>query len=224
MEIPMTKSTAVLAAGLAALACAASLQAHHSGYMYETTPLWIKGAVVGFEHVNPHTVITLEDRSEGGQVRRWAVEGPGQSQLDRMGIRTDILKVGDVVQFCAFPYKSVAELSRMWPGVDFAARRTLQRADGLSPQFVAGHVMVMPNGEKRLWEPHGLISECIRSSDDQRQSWLDFLNANASVREAWCEQRGYSQVQSTASLREFVEEVDGSIDTPCVTRSAPPER
>jgi hypothetical protein len=50
------------------------------------TAVWIQGTVVRFEHKNPHTIITLEDRSEDGQVREWSVEGPGQSRLDRFGI------------------------------------------------------------------------------------------------------------------------------------------
>jgi Family of unknown function (DUF6152) len=205
----------VAIAALAALTWAGSPQAHHSGSMYETTPIWVKGRVVRFEGANPHTITTLEERSEDGQVRRWAVEGPGQSQLDRVGIGMDVPTIGDIIDFCAFAYKPAAELSRMFPGVDFSVRRWSAATDGSSPQFVAGHVMVMPDGQKRLWEPHGLISECIRSSDDQRQSWLDFLNSNPSVRQAWCEQRGYTHIQSTASLREFVEEVNRLIDNPC---------
>jgi hypothetical protein len=215
MEISMKKAMAISASALAALACAGSLQAHHSGYMYETTSVWVKGTVVRFEHVNPHTIITLEDRTEDGQVRRWAVEGPGRSQVDRIGIGMDLPKVGDVIEFCAFAYKPAAELSRMFPGVDFSVQRSSPATDGSSPQFVAGHVLVMPDGEKRLWEPHGVISECIRSSDNQRQSWLDFLNSDPRVRRAWCEQRVYEDIQSTASLRELVEEINSSIDNPC---------
>jgi hypothetical protein len=211
----MKKTMAISAAALVALACAGSLRAHHSGFMYETTPIWVEGTVVRFEPVNPHTITTLEERTEDGQVSRWAVEGPGQSQLARMGIGMDVPKVGDIIKFCAFAYKPAAELSRMFPGVDFSVRRSSPATDGPSPQFVAGHVMVTPDGEKRLWEPHGVISECIRSSDDQRQSWLDVLNSNPRARQAWCEQRRYAYIQSTASLREFVEEINSSIDNPC---------
>jgi hypothetical protein len=182
--------------------------------MYEKTPVWVKGRVVRFDHVNPHTLIMLEGSSQDGQVRRWAVEGPGQSQLDRMGMSMDVPKIGAVIEFCAFPYKSPDELSRMFPGVDFSARRASRGPDG-SPQYVAGHVMVLPDGERRLWEPHGVMGECMRTSDDQRQSWLHFLNANARARQAWCEQRGYMQAQSNTSLRKFVEEINGLIEMPC---------
>jgi hypothetical protein len=120
--------------------------------------------------------------------------------------------VGDVIEVCAFPYKPAPELSRMYPGVDFSARRA---ADGSTSQAVAGYVMVMPDGEKRFWEPHGIISECVRTSDGQRESWLEFLDSNPQARQAWCEQKGYAHVRSTASLREFVEAIDGLIDNPC---------
>ena len=205
--------TATWAAALAALACAGPLRAHHSGFMYETTPFWVKGTVVRFERVNPHSVTTLEERSEDGQVRRWAIEGPAQSQLDRGD--AEVPKVGDVIKVCAFPYKSPAELSRMYPGVDFSTRRRPVDADGLPWQFVAGHVLVMPDGQKRVWEPHGLISECIRSADDPRQSWLDFLSTDARARQLWCEQRKYSAIQSNAFSKAFYDEINGSIANPC---------
>lgn len=159
MKITMT----LCAAALGTLACAGSLQAHHSGSMYDTSPVWIEGTVIRFESIDPHTITVLEATSEDGQVRRWAVEGPGRSQLDRMRIGMDVPKVGDVIEFCAFPYKSAAELSRLFPGVDFSVRRAPPDTDAT----LAGHVMVMPDGDMRLWEPHGLTSACIRGSDDQ---------------------------------------------------------
>jgi hypothetical protein len=68
----------------------------------------------------------------------------------------------------------------------------------------------------RLWEPHGFISECIRSSNDQRQRWLDFLNANSRAHELFCsEQRRYAAIQSNASFRELVGEINRLLDNPC---------
>jgi len=77
------------------------------------------------------------------------------------------------------------------------------------------HVLVMPDGRKHLWEPHGVLGECIRSTDNQRQSWLDFLNTSPGARQAWCEQRNYSLVQSNAALRAFVEQIDSLLTDPC---------
>jgi hypothetical protein len=132
-----------------------------------------------------------------------------------LGIGSDVPKVGDVIEFCAFAYKPAAELSRMFPGADFSNRRRPLDSDGSPLQFVAGHVMAMPDGQKRLWEPHGRIGECIRSTDGPRQSWLDFLNADPTARQAWCQQRGMASVQSTASLLGLVEEINSLLDDPC---------
>ena len=217
------------AAAIAALACAGPAQAHHSGSMYDPTPVWIKGTVVRFQGIEPHTVTTLEEKTADGQVRRWAVEGPPQSALERRravegpdqfllergGSDEDVPKVGDVIEVCAFPYKSATELSRVFPGVDFSHRGQRLDSDGSPLQFVAGHVLVMPDGRKRLWEPHGLLSACIRGSDEKKQAWLDFLNTNPSVREAWCTQRTYSAVLSAASLTSFVDEINGLLADPC---------
>jgi hypothetical protein len=189
---------------IATLASVGAVQAHHTGSMYEQSPIWIKGTVVRFDRTNPHSIITLEDRGDNGEVRRWAVEGPAQFQLDRMGIAENFPRVGDVLEFCSFPYKP-----------EHLARFRSQDPDGVPRQLIEGHVMVLSDGQKQFWDPHGLISACIVSSDDPRQSWLDFLNSNPRAREAWCQQRGWPATQSTASSRELVEEIDRSIDMPC---------
>lgn len=204
----MKKTIAPCGLALAALAWAGSLQAHHSGSMYERIPVWIEGTVVSFEHRNPHTIITLRDTGEGGRVREWSVEGPGQSQLERMGLAESGPAIGDTIRFCAFPYKSVKELSQLFPEADFSGRPSL-------PQSVAGHVMVTADGAKRLWEPHGVLAECIRSSDEQRQAWVDFLNADPRVRDAWCQQRRYAPGLTNASLSASIDEINRLIDKPC---------
>jgi len=74
---------------------------------------------------------------------------------------------------------------------------------------------VSADGGWQIWEPHGLISECILSSAEPRRAWLGCLSANARARQAWCEQRGYAHVRSTAALSELVEEIDASLADLC---------
>jgi uncharacterized protein DUF6152 len=198
----MSKALTWIAA-VAMLASVAGVHAHHTGSMYEQSPIWIKGTVVRFDRTNPHSIVTLEDRSEHGQVRRWAVEGPAQFQLDRMGIAEDFPRVGAALEFCAFPYKP-----------EHLARLRSQDSDGVPRQLIEGHVMVTSDGQKELWDPHGVISACIQSSDEAWPSWLDFLNSNARAREAWCQQRAYSANQAQ-TLRELVDAITGSIEKPC---------
>ena len=210
-----------VAAGFAALTCAGSVLAHHSGYVYQTTPIWINGTVTRFELKNPHTITTVEAKGEDGQLRVWAVEGPPQMALDRRsGSGEYVPKVGDTLEVCAFPYKPVGEIasdSRLSPRPDDSVLRRLESSttEGSSPRLVEGHVLVRPNGERRVWDPHGFISECIRNSNDQRQPWLDLLNANAEAHKLWCEQRKYAAIQSNASLKDFVGEIDRLLTDPC---------
>jgi hypothetical protein len=183
--------------------------------MYDTAPFWITGRVVAFEPANPHTVTMLEATSAGGQLSRWAIEGPGQSQLDRMTPGMDAPALGEVITVCAFRYRSVEELSRMFPEADFSSSRVLQATDGSSPRYVAGHVMLMADGDWRLWEPHGFIGACVLSSGLPRESWVGFLSTNDRARRLWCEQRRYSHVRSTASLQALVEEMNSAIVDLC---------
>ena len=199
----MSKATTCTMA-IAMLASVGAVQAHHTGSMYEQGPIWIKGTVVRFDRTNPHSIITLEYRGDDGQVRRWAVEGPAQFQLDRMGIAEDFPRVGDVLQFCSFPYKP-----------EHLSRFRSQDPDGVPRQLIEGHVMVMSDGEKQFWDPHGIMSACIQSSGDARKSWVDFLNSNPRARDAWCEQRGWKATQATTSSKELVEDIDRWIDKPC---------
>src|SRR5690242_14482466 len=54
-----------------------SVFAHHSLALFDVTaPLWIKGAVVRFERVNPHSLIFLDEKMPDGKTRRWAINGP----------------------------------------------------------------------------------------------------------------------------------------------------
>jgi hypothetical protein len=215
-------NTAAGLAGVAALACAGSVQAHHSHLLYQTTPIWISGTVTGFELKNPHAITTLEGRSENGQVLVWTVEGPSQTELDRRSGSSEYLpKVGDTLGVCAYPYRPAEEIAGdlrlpSWR-LDASIQRRLESSttEGASPRLILGHMLVTTGGAMRVWEPFGLISECMRRSNDQRQSWIELLNANAEAGNFWCDQRGRAAVQSNASLKEFVEETNGLLADPC---------
>jgi len=218
---PNAAITAAGLAGLAALACAGSVQAHHSHLDYQTTPIWISGTVTRFELKNPHALTTLEGRSESGQALVWTVEGPSQTELDRRGSSDEYLpKVGDTLEVCAYLYRPTEEIAsdtRLVPYLDDSILRRLEAttAEGASPRLILGHMLVTPGGAIRVWEPYGSISECMRSSNEQSQSWLERLNANPEARKFWCDQRGRAAARSDAPLQEFVERTNGLLDEPC---------
>lgn len=215
-------NTACGLAGLAALACTGSIQAHHSHLLYQTTPIWISGTVTRFELKNPHAITTLEGRTESGQVLVWTVEGPSQTALDRRSGSSEYLPtVGDTLEVCAYPYRPPAEIARDSRLPDWRLDASIQRqlesstTEGASPRLILGHMLVTTSGAMRVWEPYGLISECMRSSPEQRQSWIERLNANPEARKFWCDQRTRNAVQSNASLNEFVEETNAALAERC---------
>lgn len=192
---------AIAAAGVAALACAGSARAHHSYLAYQTTPFWITGTVTRFEIKNPHTITTLEGKSEDGQVLQWAVEGPSQTALDRRSESGEYApKIGDGLEVCAFPYTPPPDGS--------VARQRLEL------RIVAGHVLVTPGGTMQMWG-HGYIAGCMRGAKEQRQPWLDFLNASREAHDLWCRQRGFPAVQSSESLQELVGQISALLEKPC---------
>lgn len=56
------------------------------------TPVWVKGTVVSYERMNPHSVLPLEETLENGQTIEWTVEGPSAFERDR-GIELDLLRL-----------------------------------------------------------------------------------------------------------------------------------
>jgi hypothetical protein len=72
-----------------------------------STPIWVKGTVVRFYRINPHTIIEL-DETVGAVLRRWRIEGPFLARLKRMGANERLLEAGDVIEACGFPLKDAA--------------------------------------------------------------------------------------------------------------------
>jgi hypothetical protein len=124
---------------------AGSLVAHHSLAQFETTTaVRVKGVITRFEQVNPHSILFVDQKGGNGETERWAVEGPGITQLKRMGRDTGFLKVGDVVEACGYVTK---------PGVE--SRRSV------SGRLMDGEMLVLADGRKEKWSDYGLGHKCL---------------------------------------------------------------
>jgi hypothetical protein len=204
------KTRAATWTAFAALVWAGSLAAHHSVSMFDvSTPIWVKGTVVGFELINPHAMILLEETSEDGAISSLSIEGPGIRPVRRsFDPESDLVQAGDVIEVCAFALKA-----------EFATGRRPPDSDGYPRRFLHGHVLMMPDGQRRLFGSYGNLGECIRSDDEQRDAWLRFLNAgDTRLRNLWCGQRSAQRRaanESTAESIAFVEEINGLLDNPC---------
>ena len=204
----MTTKLATAVAAPFALACAGGLWAHHSVSMIEVSKsVWLKGTVVRYEPISPHTRIELDVEAADGQMQRWTIEGPFPGRLQRilslnkMAADEDFLHAGDVIGVCGFFPKRQGEAS----------------ADAASLHYVHGHVLVMPDGRMQSWGPYGKLDNCVRT-DDQPQKWLDFLAADPLAAEHWCQIKRFVGVASTAPPG-FVDEIDRQrVGQPCGQR------
>ena len=138
----------MMTVALMALVPAQLLLAHHSLANFDTTKaVRVKGTVVQFHPINPHSVIFVEQKDADGVNRRWAVEGPSLIQLKRKGFAHDVLKPGDVVEVCGY----VPKENTMWqiasadPG-----------ATSLAGRLINAETLVMPDGKEQSWGDYGV--------------------------------------------------------------------
>ena len=142
MNKMMTGSVAVLFT----LAVAGSVMAHHSlGNHDTTTAVRVKGTVVQFHRINPHSFIYLEQADGNGARQRWAVEGPSAVQLARSGME-DMVKPGDVIEVCGYLLKE----KTIW---QIASRDP--QAVSLSGLLITAELLVMPDGREQSWGDYG---------------------------------------------------------------------
>ena len=133
-------------AALVALVSAGTALAHHSLANHETTKaIRVKGTIVQFHAINPHSFIYLEERNADGQIRRWAVEGPGAFLLARRSLEK-IVKVGDVIEVCGYPPKEAT----MWQSASANPGTA-----SLAGRLITAELIVLPDGKVQQWEDYG---------------------------------------------------------------------
>jgi hypothetical protein len=187
-----------LAAALvfATLACAPSVDAHHSSSLFDfARPQWVKGTVVSYVPGNPHTMIVLDQRNDRGETQRSSIEGPILARLRRMNLPADFLKAGDVIEICAFPYRN-----------DGAASARNSTA-------LHGHVILLPTGRLQPWSPYGKLDNCIRPNDAV-EPWVELVNTEPMAHEYWCNSQTARQAPSIAP-QGFVAEINRRMSPAC---------
>jgi hypothetical protein len=139
----------ILCAAIAVLASSAGfLLAHHALTNYDTTKaLRVKGTIVQFNAINPHSILFMEEKAADGQIRRWAIEGPSILQLMRSGFEKEVLKPGAAVEVCGYLPKEAI----MW---QIASADTT--ATSMYGRLINAEVLVMPDGKERSWGDYGV--------------------------------------------------------------------
>jgi len=110
-------------AGIAFVASAAPLVAHHSfAAEYDANkPVTLKGTVTRLEWTNPHARFYVDVKEEGGTVTNWNLELASPNVLTRQGWTRNSLKFGDVI---------TVEGSMAKDGAKMANAKTVTLADG----------------------------------------------------------------------------------------------
>jgi hypothetical protein len=156
----MKKMMAVWAAAIAVLVSGGPLAGHHSLAQFDReTPVRVEGTVVLFEVMNPHSRIFLDQTMGDGRVQRWVVDSPGLTLLTRTGVPRDVLRAGDVIEACGFTLKEDAASKR--PLAEPVGSTSQSSTPDTPDRFMNGHLIVMPNGDKRFWSDYGLLDKCL---------------------------------------------------------------
>jgi hypothetical protein len=92
------KLQAPLAVALALLILSAALPAHHGKGAFDMDKLTVlKGTVMKFEFINPHTLIYVDAIGDKGAVEHWIAESSSNNHLGRGGYDKNSLKPGEQV-------------------------------------------------------------------------------------------------------------------------------
>ena len=87
---------AASAAAVVLLLAAAPVRAHHafSAEFDVKKPLTLKGTLVKWEMINPHSWFHIEVKDPNGEVVEWMIEGGSPNSLIRQGVTKATLQIG----------------------------------------------------------------------------------------------------------------------------------
>jgi len=103
----MRSGLIVMLAVVAGLWTPHSFFAHHSSAAYEIGKrVTLKGTVKQWVYSNPHCMLILEVKGEGGEVVVWTNETQAPSVIFAVGYRRDSFKFGDQVTITVEPFKN----------------------------------------------------------------------------------------------------------------------
>jgi hypothetical protein len=126
-----------LAAGVALLAAATPVRAHHSfsAAFDATQPVTVRGVITEVRLENPHSWFFIDVKDASGKLEKWSFEASTPTSLIRSGVKPGFVKAGDDVTIKGYHARDASQ--------NAGAARELVLADGRA--FAVGPV-VGPGG------------------------------------------------------------------------------
>lgn len=87
----------LLVSAIFALAASLPLAAHHGNAAYEAKTVTLKGTVTAWLWTNPHVLLKLDVKDDGGNVVHWVGELVAPSNMINFGFTAGTLKPGDEI-------------------------------------------------------------------------------------------------------------------------------
>jgi hypothetical protein len=97
----------VVGIGVGLMAMVGPVRAHHafSSEFDVKKPLTLKGIIVKWEMINPHSWFHLEVKNPDGTVVEWMIEGGSPNSLIRQGVTKNSIPIGTEVTIEAYAAK-----------------------------------------------------------------------------------------------------------------------
>jgi hypothetical protein len=100
------KKRIAIAFSVCVLVGGTSLLAHHSQASFDLSKqVTVEGVVTQVNWANPHSLFFMEVKGEG-DVKKWALEGPGPNGLTSKGWTAKTLNIGDKITATGNPSRS----------------------------------------------------------------------------------------------------------------------
>ena len=98
---------------LAVVSGAVPLSAHHSWPVSTSRLVTVKGTVMEFAWENPHPMITLEVRTDEGELETWLVGGPAINRMAANGWTKTTVKPSDVITGIGYQFANGQKIVKL---------------------------------------------------------------------------------------------------------------
>ena len=109
MKTSLVSAFLILALAIAAV----PLAAHHHWPVDRSKIVTVKGTVTEFVWANPHPMITVEVRADGGQTEKWLIGGPAINRMQASGWTRTTVKTGDVITGIGYQFADGQKIVRL---------------------------------------------------------------------------------------------------------------